>query len=171
MGDNLIRINLNGHLSIEVAKLSGPKQGDPLLPILYNLAFEPFLLPIINDRQFYGYLMGAERTKVICYAVDALVFAHVHANLTRLQVHHIMPWYCGFSNAKVNYDKMEAFSVSGRDTWDVWERPLSAVNINHLHSVEGDKLLICLQFFSLIQSKIQRVDFVASLVANINIVT
>lgn len=50
MGDNLIRISINGHLSSEVAKLRGLKQGDPLSPVLYNLAFEPFLLSIIYDR-------------------------------------------------------------------------------------------------------------------------
>lgn len=50
MGDNLIRINVNGHLSNEVAKLRGLNQGDPLSPILYNLAFEPFLLAILHDR-------------------------------------------------------------------------------------------------------------------------
>ncbi|GAN11867.1 conserved hypothetical protein, partial [Mucor ambiguus] len=56
MGDNVIRININGHLSSEVAKLRGLKQGDPLSPILYNLAFEPFLLAILHDRQFQGYV-------------------------------------------------------------------------------------------------------------------
>lgn len=50
MGDNVIRINVNVHLSNEVAKLGGLKQGDPLSPILYILAFERFLLSIINDR-------------------------------------------------------------------------------------------------------------------------
>lgn len=50
MGDNLIHINVNGHLSNEVVKLRGLNQGDPLSPILYNLAFEPFLLAILHDR-------------------------------------------------------------------------------------------------------------------------
>jgi hypothetical protein len=164
MGDNLIKINLNGHLSKEVAKLRGLKQGDPLSPILYNLAFEPFLLAIINDRQFHGYLMGAERTKVLCYADDAMVFAHDPSDLSRLQIH--MARYCSASNAKFNYDKVDAFSVSGRDTWNIWEGSLSAANINHLHSVEDDEPLIYLGF-PLVQSKVQRVNYVGTLVTKI----
>ncbi|KAK4512395.1 uncharacterized protein ATC70_003094 [Mucor velutinosus] len=131
MGDNMIRINLNGHMSSEVAKLRGLKQGDPLSPILYNLAFEPILLSIMNDRQFQGYLMGPERIKVLCYADDALVFVHNPGDLSRIQLH--MSRYCGASNAKFNYDKVEAFSVSGRDTCDLWEGPLSAANFKRLH--------------------------------------
>ncbi|KAK4519269.1 uncharacterized protein ATC70_009501 [Mucor velutinosus] len=168
MGDNLIRINLNGHLSSEVAKLRGLKQGDPLSPILYNLAFEPFLLAIINDRQFQGYLMGTERTKLLCYADDALVFVHDSADLARLQIH--MSRYCGASNAKFNYDKVEAFSVSGRDTWDIWETLLAQIHINHLHSVEDDVPLIYLGF-PLVQSRLQRVNFMGSLVTKIKIAT
>jgi len=164
MGNNLIRINLNGHLSCEIAKLRGLKQGDPLSPILYNLAFEPFLLAIINDRQFQGYLMGAERTKVLCYADDALVFVHDPGDLSRLQIH--MTRYCSASNAKFNYNKVDAFSVSGRDTWDIWEAPLCAANIKHLHSVEDDEPLIYLGF-PLVQSKVQRVNYVGALVTKI----
>lgn len=114
MGDNQIRINLNGHLSTAVAKLRGLKQGDPLSPILYNLAFEPFLLAILQDRHFQGYMMGTARTKLLCYADDALVFVHDANDLTRLQLH--MTRYCAASNVKSNNYKVQAFSVSGRDT-------------------------------------------------------
>ena len=168
MGDNLIRININGHLSSTVAKLRGLKQGDPLSPILYNLAFEPFLLSILNDRQFQGYLMGTERTKLLCYADDALVFVHDSNDLARLQLH--MNRYCGASNAKFNHDKVEAFSISGRDTWNIWEFPLSQINIKHLHSVEDDEPLIYLGF-PLVQSRIQRVNFMCSLVTKIKTAT
>ena len=164
MGDNRIRINLNGHVSSEVAKLRGLKQGDPLSPILYNLAFEPFLLSIINDRQFQGYHMGSERTKLLCYADDALVFVHDPADLARLQLH--MTRYCGASNAKFNHDKVEAFSVSGRDTWETWETHLAHVHITHLHSVEDDEPLIYLGF-PLVQSRIQRVNYMSTLVTKI----
>ncbi|KAK4519048.1 uncharacterized protein ATC70_009276 [Mucor velutinosus] len=36
MGDNVIRTNINGHLSNEVAKLRDLKQGYSLFPVLYN---------------------------------------------------------------------------------------------------------------------------------------
>ncbi|KAK4518737.1 uncharacterized protein ATC70_008959 [Mucor velutinosus] len=164
MGDNLIRININGHLSTEVAKLRGLKQGDPLSPVLYNLAFEPFLLAILHDRQFQGYLMGTARTKLLCYADDALVFIHDSNDLTRLQLH--MARYCAASNAKFNNAKVEAFSVSGRDTWDMWDGPLSQMGITHLHSVEDDEPLTYLGF-PLVQSRIQRVHFMGALVTKI----
>ncbi|KAL7313493.1 hypothetical protein PS15m_007235 [Mucor circinelloides] len=65
---------------------------------------------------------------------------------------------------------MEAFSASARGAWDIWERPLSAVNINRLHPMEDDEPLIYLGF-PLIQGKIQRVHCVASLVTKIKIAT
>ncbi|GAN06252.1 conserved hypothetical protein [Mucor ambiguus] len=141
MGDNVIRININGHLSNEVVKLRGLKQGDPLSPIFYKLAFEPFLLAILHDRQFQGYMMGVERTKLLCYADDNLVFFHDPQNLTRLQLH--MSRYCAASNVKFNNDK-----------------------ITHLHSVEDDEPLTYLGF-PLVQSRIQRVHFMGALVTKI----
>ncbi|CEP17652.1 hypothetical protein [Parasitella parasitica] len=81
MGDNVIRINLNGHLSTEVAKLRGLKQGDPLSPILYNLTFEPFLLSIINDSQFKGYTMES-------HPVSYLLSFHLR-QVNNCQFHHL----------------------------------------------------------------------------------
>ncbi|KAK4510370.1 Vacuolar protein sorting-associated protein 70 [Mucor velutinosus] len=164
MGNNLIRINLNGHMSTEVAKLRGLRQGDPLSPILYNLAFEPFLLAILHDRQFHGYTMGTATTRLLCYADDALVFVHDAQDLSRLQLH--MSRYCAASNAKFNCDKVQAFSVSGRDTWDIWQVPLSHAHITHLHSVEDDEPLIYLGF-PLVQSRIQRINFMGALTTKI----
>lgn len=160
MADNLICININGHLSNVVPKLRGLKQGDPLSPILYNLAFEPFLLVIHNDRQFNGYLMGAQRTKVLCYADDALVFVHNSQDLAQLETY--MNIYCSASNSKFNHDKVQAISVSGRDTWDTWEHDLTRLQITHLQSVEDNEALMYLGF-PLIQSRIQRINYIESL--------
>ncbi|CEP11687.1 hypothetical protein, partial, partial [Parasitella parasitica] len=74
--------------------------------------------------------------------------------------------YCAASNAKFNYDKVQAFSVSGRDTWEIWQVPLSHAHITHLHSVEDDEPLIYLGF-PLVQSRIQRVNFMGALTTKI----
>lgn len=89
-------------------------------------------------------------------------------DLTRLQLH--MSRYCSASNAKFNYDKVQAFSISDRDTWSTWESPLAQANIKHLHSVEDDEPLIYLGF-PLVQSRIQRVNFVGTLASKIKIAT
>lgn len=112
--------------------------------------------------------MGSERTKLLCYADDALVFVHDPHDFTRLQVH--MNRYCSASNAKFNYEKVQAFSISGRDTWSSWEEPLSQANIKHLHSVEDDEPLIYLGF-PLVQSRFQRVNFVVALISKIKVAT
>jgi hypothetical protein len=77
-----------------------------------------------------------------------------------------MSRYCAASNAKFNNDKVQAFSVSGRDTWDVWQEPLSQAQITHLHSVEDDEPLTYLGF-PLVQSRIQRIHFMGALVTKI----
>jgi len=112
--------------------------------------------------------MGFERTKLLCYADDVLVFVHDRTDLDRLQIR--MSRYCGASNAKFNHNKVEAFSVYGRDTWDLWKDSLAEIYINHLHSVEDDVPLIYLGY-PLVQSRLQRVNYMASLITKIKIAT
>ncbi|KAG2235122.1 hypothetical protein INT48_006503 [Thamnidium elegans] len=44
---NTVQINVNGHLSPIVNQQRGLRQGDPLPPIMFNIALEPLLLSII----------------------------------------------------------------------------------------------------------------------------
>lgn len=69
-----------------------------------------------------------------------------------------MKRYYAASNTKFNNAKVQAFSVSGRDTWETWEGSLTQIHIKHLHSVENDDPLIYLGF-PLVQSHIQRINF------------
>ncbi|GAN11765.1 hypothetical protein MAM1_0907d11353, partial [Mucor ambiguus] len=48
-------INVNGFLSSPVAQRRGLKQGDPISPVLFNLAFEPLLRRILADSALTGY--------------------------------------------------------------------------------------------------------------------
>jgi hypothetical protein len=54
---NKIKVNVNGYFTDDVHKRRGLKQGDPISPILYNLAFEPLLRTILSDSNIQGYDM------------------------------------------------------------------------------------------------------------------
>jgi hypothetical protein len=58
-------------------------------------------------------------TKLLCYADDALVLIHNPADLRCLKEH--MNLFCSASNACFNYNKTEAFSLSGSPIWSFWE--------------------------------------------------
>ncbi|CEP12661.1 hypothetical protein [Parasitella parasitica] len=136
---------LNADIGLLLDQEKAYDRGDPLSPILYNLAFELFLLSIIHDRHFSEYVMGQEQTKILCYADDALVFVHNASDLG-----------------------LQAFSVSGRYTWESWETVLTPMNIMHLHSVKDEDPLIYLGF-PLVQSRLRRVNFGGTLITKLKV--
>ncbi|KAG0789707.1 hypothetical protein G6F16_008397 [Rhizopus arrhizus] len=52
---NQVRININGHFTEPVNQLRDLRQGDPLSPLLFNLALEPFLQHVLQDHTLHGY--------------------------------------------------------------------------------------------------------------------
>ena len=175
MAKNRIKININGYFSDEVLKLRGFKQGDPISCICYDLAFEPFLQSILQDPDFHGYQLQLHpsstpqspiTTKILCYADDALVFVHDRQDLRLLKSY--MDIFCRASNARFNYSKVDAFSISGRDTSRFWNPYLQDMRIQHLHTVNDPAPLIYLGF-PLIQSTRQRATFVASFVQKLKL--
>ncbi|EIE78597.1 hypothetical protein RO3G_03301 [Rhizopus delemar RA 99-880] len=52
---NAVRININGYFTNRVNQRRSLRQGDPLLPILFNIALEPFLRHILQDSSFQGF--------------------------------------------------------------------------------------------------------------------
>jgi hypothetical protein len=116
---NRVRININGHFTNEINQYRGLRQGDPLSPLLFNLALEPLLRHIIQDNSFLGFSFASLSSniypppalKVLAYADDVCVFLSSPEDFVRVQYHlHI---YGQVFNAKVNLSKTEAFFLNG----------------------------------------------------------
>lgn len=152
---------------------------------------EPLLQAILGDNQLYGYqfqlhesitqplvsattsssqapfdrtLLLPIRLKLLCYADDTLAFLQSPSDLDRLALH--LDTYCRATNAKINYNKVQALSLSGANIWDYWQPFLSARNILHLHSEIDVSPLVYLGY-PLIQSIQQRHDFMTHFLTKI----
>ena len=178
MGQNLLRINVNGYFTKDVPKLRGLKQGDPVSAILYNLAIEPFLRSILNDPLYQGYQMKYDAThplysteaplvhttKILCYADDALAFVQNRNDLQRLEYH--LEIYCKATNAKINYNKVEAISLSGKNTGSYWRNALTDMKITKFTTIDNTVPVTYLGF-PLLHSIRQREVFMARFLDNL----
>jgi hypothetical protein len=90
--DNRVRININGHFTDKVIQRRGLRQGDPLSPILFNMALEPLLRHILQDQSFQGFVFSNSADmapllalEVIAYADDVCVFLFSHTNFKKFK--------------------------------------------------------------------------------------
>ncbi|CEP09058.1 hypothetical protein, partial, partial [Parasitella parasitica] len=108
--DTHLVVNVNGFLSPRVPQLPGLKQGDPISPILFNLAFEPLLRKMLQDPHLSGYQLPSPQAleapstiKMMAYADDNVCLLSSPSDLDRLKQH--LQVYSAASNASVNYHK------------------------------------------------------------------
>ena len=117
-----ISVMVNGFLSAPAQQGCGLRQGDPISPVLFNLAFDPPLRIILNDFQFHGFSLSpsldffctvtSTTINALAYTDDVLFFLTDPNDFHRLQEGLLAP-YGHVSNAKVNYHKTEVISLSG----------------------------------------------------------
>ncbi|KAG1340282.1 hypothetical protein G6F62_005477 [Rhizopus arrhizus] len=131
--DNRVRVNINGHFTDEVTQSCSLRQGDPLSPLLLNLALESFLIHVLQDTSLIGFSFlpaSADPTPPPAYADDVCDFLSSNADFLRLQQH--LHTYGQVSNAKFNLSKTEAIFLSGKSS-NQWQQILSQHQIIKWH--------------------------------------
>lgn len=153
-----IQINVNGHITqTPFTQLRGLRQGDPLSPLLFNIAFDPFIRSIQQNESFKGFDFHHEApppphllhqpaptsVKILAYADDTLVFLQNQQDFVYLQ--EAVTTYAQASNSLLNYDKTKALSLSGQ-THPEWSSLLASYNITNWHNNQSPSALIYLGF-------------------------
>ena len=115
-------------------------QGDPISPVLFNLAFDPLLRTVLADPLFTGFSLHKPQgsfpmvfpapIKVLGYADDALFFLSNFRDFHQLQT--TLSLYSRASYAKVNFHKTEAISLTGARQVE-WEELLRSADITAWH--------------------------------------
>ncbi|KAG1034038.1 hypothetical protein G6F43_013468 [Rhizopus delemar] len=146
--------------------------------MLFNLAFEPLLRKILNDPLYNGFSTPRappscisdnllQPIKLLAYADDVLCLLKDPSDLSRLQTH--LDTYSQASNAKVNFHKTEALSLSGSriTSSSIWHGPLLSHRISRWHDCHSANPVIYLGY-PLYTSTAQRDSYLAGLLRKIN---
>jgi hypothetical protein len=106
-----IHLNINGHIASGFTQGRGLRQGDPLSPLLFNIALEPLLQTLMHDPRLQG-ISSLTVLKIIlmAYADDVLLFLN---NKKEWQcVQQVLQLYKAASNGNINFHKTTAFPLT-----------------------------------------------------------
>jgi len=141
-----VNLNINGFLAQPFVQQRGLRQGDPLSPLLFNLAFEPLLQSILTCPEITGFQMcdspHSDPLKDMAYADDLAAFIRTAPEWTALKT--ILDTYSRASNARLNLQKTVAFSLNGDMDRDL----LQALQQDQvrMHGKEADNALVYLGY-------------------------
>lgn len=155
--DTKLVTNVNGFLSKSISQNLGLKQGDPISPILFNLAFEPLLRSILQDPHLLGFslptsvssevsLQTLSPVKIMINADDVVCLLNSPPELSRLQ--ELLLVHSSASNALVNFHKTETISLLGASGIynTIWQSPLLQYNITSWHDCRSASPVVYLGF-------------------------
>lgn len=100
----------NGLRSNNFPLLRGNRQGDPLSPLLFNLAIEPLAQAIRQNGLLSGILVGEKEHKISLYADDVLIFLS-NPQSSILSLIHTIALFSEFSGYRINFSKSEAMPL------------------------------------------------------------
>jgi hypothetical protein len=129
-----VHIAINGYLAAPITQGRGLRQGDPISPLLFNLAFEPLLRRLLAEIHLQGFPMQKPLCrplsrssskhygrrayfpesipiKLLAYADDLLMILSDPQEWQTLSLH--LQTYNNASNAKVNLKKTAIFTLAG----------------------------------------------------------
>jgi hypothetical protein len=122
-----IHISINGWIAEPIQQARGLRQGDPLSPLLFNIAFEPMLRSILTNKLLQGINIPDTphwqsttnlatssdiRVKFLAYADDLVVFIRSPQEWEILK--KLLDQYSKTSNAKINLSKTTVLSLTGK---------------------------------------------------------
>lgn len=133
-----ICFSVNCFLSSIILQGSRLRQGDPPLPILFNLMFKSLLRRILHHGKLGGFSVpcslaapqdapNLSAIKILTYADDVVCLLQDRLDLAILQSH--LNTYSLASNAKVNFHKTQAMSLSSACTLPEWQDTLIKYSI------------------------------------------
>ena len=140
-----INLNINGYLAQPFAQHRGLRQGDPLSPLLYNIAIEPLLHTILNSPDISGFMLNDQSPtvplKLMAYADDLLSVIKTTEEWESLK--KIMDTFGRASNARLNLKKTVAFPLF--KGVGALSHALQQDNV-HVHSKRAEEALVYLGF-------------------------